>query len=282
MREEEEEEEEGEDAKRRNGRRRRRRQQPTQRANDDDDDDASCSSSSFLDVTSRSKTILAALRRLSSSSSSSSVSSLKFSPKTKTAPPLPGLNVLVLGADRNEGRNDEETERIFRECGRERRVNLSLFGPNLVTAMEEEKDKKRVVGIDGRLDTKKMQESESGIKVVERERCLFHERKNNDDEEETNIEYDCAFAFNAGVWGYDSWLESFRKVLNRYPNAPIVVSAYSTKECELDEDCVREGFGEDEIRFVWEAEENEACSGEKTGGEEGGRENSAWMCFVKS
>ena len=52
--------------------------------------------------------------------------------------------MLVLGADRNEGRNDEETERIFRECGRERRVNLSLFGPNLVG-----------VGIDGRLDKKK-------------------------------------------------------------------------------------------------------------------------------
>ena len=84
------------------------------------------------------------------------------------------------------------------------------------------------------------------------------------------------------MWGYDSWLESFRKVLKRYPNAPIVVSAYSVKECELDEDCVREGFGEDEIRFVWEAEENEACSGKKTGGEEGGRENSAWMCFVKT
>jgi len=242
------------------------REEEGEDANDDDDfDDASCCRSSFLDVTSRSKTILAALRRLSSSSSS-----LKFSPTT-TKP----LNVLVLGADRNEGRNDEETERIFRECGRERRVNLSLFGPNLVG-----------VGIDGRLDKKKKKmekESEGGVKVVERERCLFHERNNDDeDEEETNIEYDCAFAFNAGVWGYDSWLESFRKVLKRYPNAPIVVSAYSTKECELDEDCVREGFGEDEIRFVWEAEENEACSGEKTGGEEGGRENSAWMCFVKS
>jgi len=259
------------------------REEEGEDANDDDDDfddDASrcCRSSSFLDVTSRSKTILAALRRLSSSSSS-----LKFSPTTDKP-----LNVLVLGADRNEGRNDEETERIFRECGRERRVNLSLFGPNLVVtaAMEEEKDKKRAaVGIDGRLDDekKKMRESEGGVKVVERERCLFHERKNDDDEEEErNIEYDCAFAFNAGVWGYDSWLESFRKVLKRYPNAPIVVSAYSTKECELDEDCVREGFGEDEIRFVWEAEENEACSGEKTGGEEGGRENSAWMCFVKS
>jgi hypothetical protein len=242
------------------------------RANDDDDDDASCSSSSsFLDVTSRSKVILAALRRFSSSSSSSS--SLKFPATTDKKT----LNVLVLGADRNEGRNDEETERIFRECGRERRVNLSLFGPNLVG-----------VGIDGRLDKKKKmeKESEGGVKVVERERCLFHERKNNedddDDDEETNVEYDCAFAFNAGVWGYDSWLESFRKVLKRYPNAPIVVSAYSVKECELDEDCVREGFGEDEIRFVWEAEENEACSGEKTGGEEGGRENSAWMCFVKS
>ena len=52
--------------------------------------------------------------------------------------------------------------------------------------------------------------------------------------------------------------------------------------CELDEVCGREGFWLDEIMFVWEAEENEECSGERTGGEESGRENSAWMCFVSS
>ena len=44
---------------------------------------------------------------------------------------------------------------------------------------------------------------------------------------------------------------------------------------------MREAFEEEEIRFVWEAEENKH-HGEKVGGEENGRENSAWMCFVSN
>ena len=232
-----------------------------------------------LDLTSRSKTILRAFDRLQNEP----VLSAKFAKIGTAFKGEKTINVLLLGCDRREGINDGETKRIFKDLGKERGVNLSLFGPNLVFGDDENltsrgRSNESESEDDDENDEEKTKGAASGINVVERERCLFHERNREKDE----IEYDVAFAFNAGVWGYDSWLESFKYALKRYPNAPIIVSAYSMKECELDEDCVREGFGEDEIKFVWEAEENEECAGERTGGEENGRENSAWMCFVSS
>ena len=238
--------------------------------------------STSLDLTSRSKTILRAFDRLQNEP----VLSAKFAKIGNAFKGEKTINVLLLGCDRREGKNDRETERIFTDLGKERGVNLSLFGPNLVFDDDDEnltsRGRSNESGEDNDENENEEEEKTKGkaarINVVERERCLFHERNREKDE----IEYDVAFAFNAGVWGYDSWLESFKYVLKRYPNAPIIVSAYSMKECELDEDCVREEFGEDEIKFVWEAEGNEECSGERTGGEENGNENSTWMCFVSS
>ena len=251
-------------------------------------DDCNVGTSS-LDLTSRSKTILRAFDRLRNepvflSRKKCAKIGNAFNKGEKT------INALLLGCDRREGINDGETKRIFKDLGKERGVNLSLFGPNLVFGDDDENLTSRGRSNesdedDDENDEEKTKGAASGINVVERERCLFHERNKTEEkngEEKDEIEYDVAFAFNAGVWGYDSWLESFKYVLQRYPNAPIIVSAYSMKECELDEDCVREGFGEDEIKFVWEAEGNEECSGERTGGEESGSENSAWMCFVSS
>ena len=239
--------------------------------------------STSLDLTSRSKTILRAFDRLQNEP----VLSAKFAKIGTAFKGEKTINVLLLGCDRREGINDGETKRIFKDLGKERGVNLSLFGPNLVFDDDDENLTSR--GRSNESESEDDDENENDeeektkgkaarINVVERERCLFHERNREKDE----IEYDVAFAFNAGVWGYDSWLESFKYALKRYPNAPIIVSAYSMKECELDEDCVRQGFGEDEIKFVWEAEGNEECAGERTGGEENGNENSAWMCFVSS
>jgi len=241
--------------------------------------------SNSLDLTSRSKTILRAFDRLQNEP----ILSAKFVKIGNAFKGEKTINVLLLGCDRREGKNDRVTERIFKDLGREQCVNLSLFGPNLVFDVDDDLTSRGRSNESGEDDDendddeeekrkKKTKGKAARINVVERERCLFHERNREKDE----IEYDVAFAFNAGVWGYDSWLESFKRVLKRYPNAPIIVSAYSMKECELDEDCVREGFGEDEIKFVWEAEENEECAGERTGGEESGSENSAWMCFVSS
>jgi hypothetical protein len=237
-----------------------------------------------IDLFSRARTVLAAVRRLR-------LLLLDFGGQQNRRRRFFRLRVLVLGADRNEGATDVETERIFKECGEEIPMDVSLVGPNVPKTF---KTASRSPLCDD-------YGPKGCVHVAERERCLFHERRGltccdtkkereregRDEQQQQQqqqhdvCEYDCAFAFNAGVWGYDSWMESLRRAVERYPKMPVVVTAYSMKECEMDEDCVREAFEEEEIRFVWEAEENKH-HGEKVGGEENGRENSAWMCFVSN
>ena len=81
-----------------------------------------------LDLTSRSKTILRAFDRLQNEP----VLSAKFAKIGTAFKGEKTINVLLLGCDRREGINDGETKRIFKDLGKERGVNLSLFGPNLV------------------------------------------------------------------------------------------------------------------------------------------------------
>ena len=230
----------------------------------------------LIDLASRARTVLAAVRRLEENDVYDDMQRKRRR-----------LRVLVLGADRNEGATDDETEKIFKACGEEIPMDVNLVGPNVP------KDDDYAV----------RSSSSKEVRVAERERRLFHEkerglltttkkereREGRDEQQQQQEQhddaacekYDIAFAFNAGVWGYDSWTESLRRAVERYPKMPVVVTAYSMKECEMDEDCVREAFEEEEIRFVWEAEENKH-HGEKVGGEENGRENSAWMCFVSN
>ena len=247
--------------------------------NDDDvekEDEKKNENTILIDLASRARTVLAAVRRLEENDDD-----MQRKRRRRR------LRVLVLGADRNEGATDDETEKIFKACGEEIPMDVNLVGPNVP------KDDDYAV----------RSSSSKEVRVAERERRLFHEkerglltttkkereREGRDEQQQQQEQhddaacekYDIAFAFNAGVWGYDSWTESLRRAVERYPKMPVVVTAYSMKECEMDEDCVREAFEEEEIRFVWEAEENKH-HGEKVGGEENGRENSAWMCFVSN
>ena len=244
--------------------------------NDDDveKEDENNNTKIIIDLASRARTVLAAVRRLEENDDDD----MQRKRRRRR------LRVLVLGADRNEGATDDETEKIFKACGEEIPMDVSLVGPN--------------VPKDDAVSSSSSGRSPKEVRVAERERRLFHEkerglttkkereREGRDEQQQQQqhddaCEYDIAFAFNAGVWGYDSWTESLRRAVERYPKMPVVVTAYSMKECEMDEDCVREAFEEEEIRFVWEAEENKH-HGEKVGGEENGRENSAWMCFVSN
>ena len=47
-----------------------------------------------------------------------------------------------------------------------------------------------------------------------------------------------AFCFNAGFWGYDSWLPAVEVLLRRSGETPVVVTSYSETEADDDEDVV--------------------------------------------
>ena len=89
----------------------------------------------LLRLTSRSKTILRAFDRLRNEPVFEQCNSQignAFNKGEKT------INALLLGCDRREGINDGETKRIFKDLGKERGVNLSLFGPNFSFSGDDE------------------------------------------------------------------------------------------------------------------------------------------------
>ena len=90
--------------------------------NDDDDvekEDENNNTKIIIDLASRARTVLAAVRRLEENDFD------EMQRKRRR------LRVLVLGADRNEGATDDETEKIFKACGEEIPMDVSLVGPNV-------------------------------------------------------------------------------------------------------------------------------------------------------
>jgi hypothetical protein len=125
-----------------------------------------CTSTS-LDLTSRSKTILRAFDRLQNEP----VLSAKFAKIGTAFKGEKTINVLLLGCDRREGINDGETKRIFKDLGKERGVNLSLFGPNLVFDDDDENLTSR-----GRSNESE-NEGKSGANKRRRTRAVFISRE---------------------------------------------------------------------------------------------------------
>ena len=197
------------------------------------------------------------------------------------------LHVLVLGADRREGTTPEDVARSFgglatmaKEGGVEE-VSVVCVGPNV--RVDE--------GVElGRAVTAEEATAKRAAVTVEFRCGLHHECASSDDvDERANV----AFAFNAGVWGYDpeDWLPTIERVVVR-DGTPLVVTSYSLREAESDEDSIRESFSEFEnVSWVWEAEINENSSAPvrellfdrsayMDGGGEELRENLALQCVA--
>ena len=114
-----------------------------------------------IDLFSRARTVLAAVRRLRLL--------LDGGGQQNRRRRFFRLRVLVLGADRNEGATDVETERIFKRMRRRNTDGRELGRPERRT-----KDFLRLRrGVRRRDDDY----GPKGVHVAERERCLFHERK---------------------------------------------------------------------------------------------------------
>ena len=87
-----------------------------------------------------------------------------------------------------------------------------------------------------------------------------------------------AVAFNAGVWGYDSWGPTVRRVLAR--GSPLLVTAYTLEEAEHDEETIEELGGA--LAWAWPPQPNpwRATEPERRSGPRRAFENAAWQCVV--
>ena len=201
------------------------------------------------------------------------------------------MRVLCLGADRREGTTPAETSELFEEVRTQAKeggvdvVEVTCVGPNV--KVEDAYDLGVVYDS---AETRGMEESESMAALrVEYRTGLYHEEVVGE-----NPTPDVAFAFNAGIWGYDpsDWHPTIERVVVQ-EQTPLVVTSYSLLEAESDEDAMRSSLEHVEnVSWEWEAEENPSSSrAVRTLGfdrreylQEKDREdlfeNSAWQCVA--
>ena len=185
------------------------------------------------DEHSRSLTLLGALRRL-----------------RLLSPPPQELRITLAGADRNEGCSASETAHIFRAllqplaAAGVRRLRLLLVGPNLPPGCVAA--------------TLAAGAPASGFSLrVAFCRALYHESAAAaaaepatcggaaaaaaaEDMDTPSQPPHLVVAFNAGVWGYGSWVDSLAHACGAL-GAPAVVTAYSAEEAEDDADALEGG-----------------------------------------
>eukprot|EP00957_Ditylum_brightwellii_P127811 9748008-Ditylum_brightwellii.AAC.1 len=98
-----------------------------------------------------------------------------------------------------------------------------------------------------------------------------------------------AIAFNAGIWGYDSWLPTLVYLSQRSVGytVPFVITSYTVEEGEDDGEVVEELLTKDGNvgQCCWECERNTFGSNKEreTKSNTKGtvyRENGAWQCWL--
>lgn len=170
------------------------------------------------------------------------------------------LALLVLGPDAREGSSARELARTFEPFVRallacrppgaadERPLDVSLVlvGPNLPCAGSFDRAVRAASGRDAR-------------RAILRVTCV--QRMLHEGECEPALalpggrRFACAFAFNAGLWGYDGWPRSVRR-LGELGDVPLVVTSYN--ELEADDDAgALEAMGlEEALDWLWAPEPN--------------------------
>lgn len=90
--------------------------------------------------------------------------------------------------------------------------------------------------------------------------------------------------FNAGLWGYDSWIPTLR-AFTLLKNVSILVTSYTMEEAEDDFDVVESVCGPQSLIWVWEPEINPCRSEtiiERINALAGRTyfDNGVWQCFT--
>lgn len=211
------------------------------------------------------------------------------------------IRVLCLGADRHEGTNPRATARAFvgvREAAWRagvETVSVLCVGPNV--KVDDGVDLNVAYDVRDRMSSSSLSSLSSDVPSgaalrVEYRTGLYHDEAPPTLEEAPDV----AFAFNAGVWGYDpsDWAPTIERVVID-ERTPLVVTSYTLLEAESDEDAMRSSLSEfdDKVKWVWQAEMNPSQStevrdlgfdrsdyidSEKDSSEL--KENSAWQCVA--
>jgi hypothetical protein len=202
------------------------------------------------------------------------------------------IDIHVLGADEVElltldrGAFCSKWNRLFRRIAEFQITTLRFLfiGPNMTLAMHEKKVvyDSEVICVEGR----------AILRVEVEASCeLYHEYRCKPSSKNPFL----VIAYNAGIWGYDSWLPSLHSLFSGWGDGNsgyFVVTSYTREESEDDYDTIRAYYDEirlsSTLRWVWDCEENEhKCSQELkrvsldvSGGHRAYYENNFWQCIT--
>jgi len=148
------------------------------------------------------------------------------------------VHVHVLGADRREGQDEASLRATFEPLRQMLvpagcvRLHVMLCGPNC-----------EAVGVPLAGAGGASQDLDGALPVLTMEHSmkLYHDQQRA----QPSRKPDVAVAFNAGIYGYDSWGQTVRAVTALA--APLVVTSYSFAESESDEEAM-EALG---LRWLW-------------------------------
>ena len=93
---------------------------------------------------------------------------------------------------------------------------------------------------------------------------------------------DLVVCFNAGVWGYDSWLGTLQFAL-AHADCPVLITSYNALEGGYDYDALSDGLDSATFRWVWEPALNPWRSLERRPSavtEKEMHENHTWQCLA--
>ncbi|KAL1519207.1 hypothetical protein AB1Y20_003467 [Prymnesium parvum] len=198
-----------------------------------------------------------------------------LAPPAAASPPaaVPAvLRIHVLGADQREGSSFSETCRFFAPLcallagSHWKEVSLLLCGPNcVVPPAESQLVKESIPG------------GAAGLRLAYSTQ-MYHQLSENERGPAPHL----AAAFQAGLWGYDSWAPTVALV--RAVGCPLLVTSYNLPEAEDDEEALAAAGVESGWRWApeanpWGSLEDERALRAQTGaGGEGLYENGVWQC----
>jgi len=148
------------------------------------------------------------------------------------------LCIHVIGCDHVECQSVERTRHYFGFLARwiaahaesPRHLQLCLVGPNVPAAAAALEPIDLLATPTGRSKHSRLETA-----VVTSHVGLYNEWM-----VEQSRPVDLAIAFNAGVWGYDTWAPTFEFLAGRQQSIPFVVTAYTIQEAQDDFDVVQD------------------------------------------
>jgi len=174
------------------------------------------------------------------------------------------INIHIIGADEQELPSMNECiintmySRVIEKCYNDfevDRVNIVFIGPNMNIEYHEKEVNFKIFYLNKEI-----------VVNVSAYSSMYHDHFDNDSKALKLSNPDIVVLYNAGIWGYESWLATLN--VFRYLKTAILLTSYTIEEGEDDEDTIEEYYRDNHVsssvyRWGWSAVDNPNKSNQK-------------------